>query len=561
MPMKRTCLSMLPIALSALLSTPGFAQQPADPATPVTATDSAIAAAVVPPGQEALIEQLLTVPGQSAPQAISVKQDHIIALWSSDASRKVILRHKDASLPVGAALLGRTARFMVLGEGAVDAAYTNILLTQVRAHEAAFQWQVPQRSARTGGGVDANAEEALQALIQRAGMSLRIGERDKALAAAQAGKTHATARSLTRARLGALLDQLGDKDGAEIRDQAIAALAARAAGAPAARLDHLAATALVKPDEAAAAGSKLVAGLKGEAACAWVALADTLVAAGKREAAQKLAMAVAFRAPQCKNAWLTAGGLFAHVEGGSEPSLKFAEQALAAIPDDVDLLAMKASALHGLWRNDEAAVLWERVLARDLRHPGTLGLLATACTQGEQVTDDAWLKRFADRVAANPDDKVARYIKGTIHYYRGDFEDVLKYLEPLIDDVPNEPRIYLYTAMSNFELGRVEQADKLLARVAALVHDDPDYYYCRSVVNRTRDFEQSLRDLETFVRLSRDRQNRAAKVAKVERELEIMRSGRLPTAWDMWPAPLRYGVPLAGLLLLLGLGAWLVRRR
>ena len=80
------------------------------------------------------------------------------------------------------------------------------------------------------------------------------------------------------------------------------------------------------------------------------------------------------------------------------------------------------------------------------------------------------------------------------------------------------------------------------------------------MVNRKRDFEQSLRDLETFVALSRDRLNSPAKVAKVERELEVMRSGRVPTWFDLWPTAVRYGVIALALLLLVGLARWLLRR-
>ena len=553
--------SLIPALAMVLLPWPVLAE-PAPAALPGAATaGQASSNFVIPPGQEPLIQKLVAVPGHPAPDFISIRKDHVIVNWPKPSNLRLTLQHPQAPPPAGARSVGATTRFGVFIDADMSEGHQAALLSHIGANEGAFSWHVPARTPPKGNRVDATAEAALQRIISSSRTSLRIGERDKAMETARAGKPHVTARALTRARLGALLVELGDKEGVKVLADSVKELASQAKGNPAAALDHLAALALVEPEKAARMGQERIAGLSGDAACAWVALADTLGSAGKRGEGQRIADAVAKLAPKCKNAWLTAGGLLPHKEGGSKRALEIADQALAQLPDDPQLLFMKASALHGLWRNEEAAALWEKVVAADVQHPGAIGMLATAYTQGGQVTDDAFLRRFEERIAKNPKDIAARYVKGTIHYYRGDYAQVLEYLEPLFKVVPREPRIWLYTAMSHFNLGRVDEADKLLERIAALAHDDPDYYYCRSVVTRKRNFEASLRDLETFVRLSRERQNSAAKVAKVERELEVMRTGRVPTAWDLWPASLRWGLPAALLLLLAGVGVWLVRRR
>jgi len=552
-------------ASALLLSSAAVAQPPAaqPPAAPPAGSTVAMARAdaVIPAGQEALVQRLLAPPGQPKPGIISIRKNKVVASWQEPTQLKLILLHPAATIPSGSTLVGKTSRFAVAVDGKLSTAMRDAIMRHIFQHELPFQWRVPARTPRPSDRIDATVESALQLIVQQARTSMRIGERAKALATAQAGKAHMTARPLTRARLGAVLLELGDTDGTALRDRALAELADQSLTNDAAKVDHLAAVALVDAKKAARLGRERVATLTGKAACAWVALADTLAASGRRDDGQALAESITKVAPKCKNAWLTAGGLLPHQEGGSKRALALAEGALAQIPDDLDLVFLRASALHGLWRNEEAAAEWEKVVAANPKHPGALGMLATAYTQGGQVTDDAFLQRFADRIAKNDKDVAARYVKGTIHYYRGEYQQVLDHLQPLFPVAPREPRIWLYTAMSEFHLGNVQRADKMLERIEKLAHDDPDYYYCRSVVNRHRDFEASLRDLETFVRLSRARQNSAAKVAKVERELEVMRTGRVPTAWDLWPAWLRWGLPAAGLLLLISIGIWMVRRR
>ena len=433
----------------------------------------------------------------------------------------------------------------------------------LRSVETAFTWHRPAASPpRPKAARDTGADEAVQSLLQEARTSLRLGERDKALAKARAAQRLSGARALTRARLGALLLTLDDKVvGAKLRDQALSELAARARSEPDMRVDHVAALALVQPDEALAVARAAVAKASDESACAWVTLVDTLASGGRRPDARALAEQIVGRAPRCKSAWLSLGGLTPHLGAGAATALAVANRALRELPDDIDLLFMKGSALHGAWRNEEAAVIWELVLARDLHHPGAMGLLATAYTQLDESTDDAFIARFEARLRRDPNDVVAAYAKGTIHYYRGEFAQVLQALEPLQEVVPEEPRVWLYTAMAHFELGRPDKTEALLARVAALTHDDPDYYYCRSILNRERDFDQSLADLERFERLSRGRLITTTKLHRVRRTIEVMRSGRLPTWWDLLPGWLRWGLPIAVVLALLALGMRSIRRR
>jgi len=556
------------VAFSQALPTAGLpAGVPSAPAVavglPTAVTPGQADALVIPPGQEALLERLFAVPGQPPPERIQVERAWVIAVWQD--GHAVRLRHPSA--PSAPRELGRTQQFAVTAHaGEWPSARAQALLGQLRSQEATFRWQAAAQAAqpKVSSTATAGQDKQLERLLEAAERASRLDEGAKAQAfLLQAAKLPAT-RPLLRARLGAALLQLGRRDpGQALWSAALAELraAALAPGAPAAaRVDHAAATALQAP-AAAVAQVREALTQPSTVACEWVEVGRSLELAGHREAAAEVAQVIRERDAKCKRAWLLAGGLVAHAPGSAawQSALALAEQGLRQIPDDADLLFLQGSALHAGWRNAEAAAAWEQVAAKNIHHPNVLGMLATAYTQGPEVQEDAFLARFQARAAADPNDIVARYILGTIHYYRDDFAQVLAFLEPLRTVVPEEPRVHLYTAMALFHLGRVREADEHLAALERLGHDDPDYYYCRSVMWRERDFEQSRRDLEKFVQLSQKRQNSDPKVAKITRELEIMRDGRVPNRFLMWPAPVRWGLGAAAVLLLLAIG-WRIAR-
>lgn len=545
----------------------GWANAP--PPVAGAAAPTARPAKALPPGQEPLIAKLLTVPGAPPPTSIAVHRDKVVATWAD--GREVQVFHADSA--PAAAVLAATAGLRLESATPWTAQQTAELVAQIRLYESELRWIEPAGGQPTGGPV-AQAGRAgspkddaqLQDLLGAAIRSLRIDEKAKALKTLRDGATLIAARPQTkpllRARLGAMLLLAGDSQGQPIRDAATAELAGAAGADPAgsAAAEHVAAVALADAATAAHQANAALAGLGPEQACAWVDVARSLEMAGDLPNARSVADAVRSRAPGCLQAWLLAGELAQTGSGGWQATVELADAALKHHPDNLNLLFLKASALHSGWKNREAAAVWEQVARKDLHFPSVLGMLATAYTQLPEVADDKFLAEFTARLAANPDDVIARYVKGTIHYYRNEFPQVLEMMEPLRSVVPQEPRVHLYTAMSHFNLGHVREADERLAALEKMGHDDPDYYYCRSVVNRRRDFSQSLADLEMFVRLSQKRQNSAAKEAKVNRELEVMRAGRVPNAFDMLPAPVRYGALGLGGLLLAGLAWWLMRR-
>jgi tetratricopeptide (TPR) repeat protein len=321
---------------------------------------------------------------------------------------------------------------------------------------------------------------------------------------------------------------------------------------------RLAERAAREPDVAAAEASAAVTQADAAAACEYSAVASALV--DRPQLARPLLDAILAKSPTCKPAYLAAPRV--HGDEASLPRLiAVLEQGVRSRPGDLDLRYLMGDALHAAWRNPEAAVQYEAVAQANIQYPFVLGRLATCYTQDPRVTESGYEQPFLDRLAKDPKDIPARYVAGCIAYYQDRFDDVLTLLEPLLKEVPGEPRVYLYTAMAHFRLGHQRRAEENLDLLSRRVkHDDPDEFYVRSIVGRAKDFEQSLRDLETFVERSKGRRDHPNKVAKIQRELAIMRSGRAPTWFDLQPAGLRWSAWGGGGLLITALAVWLVRR-
>lgn len=513
----------------------------------------------LPAGQEVVVSALFAAPGLTAPKSIQINKAEIVASWPD--GRRLFVRHAGAS---GAQEMVRTKALVVLrGKAPWPAADVAALTKHIVS--------VPPPVWRAAGDVDPARRGRRTAppskdtllfddLMRQTQEALSLGERKKAkrlLAKAQKMSDVGPSR---RAQLGELLRLAGDEDiGKKTLTKAIADLKVTVKERPGRRADWVIAMARLDPKAAHVAA---LAGLeKDEHACKWAQIAIVLRKKGATDAALAVAVAISKRDPKCEAAWITRALAGNEALSAWPTMLKIANEGLKHLPESLSLMHLKAGALHAGFRNREAAEIWEQVARRDLQFPGVMGMLATAWTQLPEVLDDDFLDPFHARLKREPKDVVSRYIVGTASYYRDDYEAVIRYLDPLRSVVFREPRVHLYTAMAHFHLGHRKEAEERLETLQKYGHNDPDYYYCRSVMRRETDFEASLRDLETFVRLSKGRQNSAAKVFKMHRELEVMRSGRLPNAFDMLPDWLRYSLMTLAVVLLGALGLLLVRWR
>ncbi len=515
---------------------------------------------ILPAGQEKAVSALFAVPG--FPEALAIEID--LARVKATYADGRVLYAEHPSTHDGSAAVVKTAHVLVRRGAGL---WTPDALAKVAAHVKAAKpptWRKP--AGRTPKPQIAQPDAAhaarLEDLMSQASEALSIDEKDKALKLLRQVVRDGRFDTMRKVRLGGLLRRAGDeRGGLKLLREATASLAARAKSKPDVR--PLWADALARLDAAAAAkvATQAVTADKTRDRCVWAMVAYTLNEAGERDAAVRIADAVLKAEPKCERAWLVKGLAADHGKDAWRRVLAVTDAALAQLPDSLPLLNLKAGAHHAGWQNREAAATWEKIARKDLKFPGVMGMLATAWTQLPELHDADFLDPMLARLKTDPDDVISRYIVGTASYYRGDFEAVIRYLDPLREVVPREPRVHLYTAMSHFHLGHTDIAERRLASLEKFGHSDPDYYYCRSVMRRHTDFEGSLRDLETFVRLSEHRQNSPEKVFKMHRELEVMRSGRVPNAFDLLPDWLRWSI-LAGLAaFLLLLAAMLIRKR
>jgi tetratricopeptide (TPR) repeat protein len=567
-----SALSRVPtVCLTAVLlaSTSAQAQAPGAAGQPPAATAIALANAASPTtewvlgaNQEPAAKALFAMPGLAAPTSIRIERDRIQANYPND--RTLVARHHAAT--AGPGVVAQTPALRVHRvAGEWTAAELAAIASHVKTAKAPRWHPATGKTGATGATAETkpsgDRQKRIDDLLGQASEALEIDERAKArrlLAEAQrAGLRHPS----RQVQLGDLLRRAGDEaTGLALLRKATAALAAKARVRASAK--PLWADALARLDPAAAiklAHRGVDASAPGRV-CDWAPVAYTLQAHGQADSAANIARAILALDPRCERAWLVRGHVVNRSQADWQAVLALANEALAQVPNSLPLLNLKAGALHAGWQSRQAAAVWERIARIDLGYPGVMGMLATAWTQLPDLHNSDFLDPFLQRIARDPKDVVSRYIVGTASYYRHDYDSVLRYLEPLRTVVPREPRVHLYTAMAHFHLGHREVAARRLATLERFGHRDPDFYYCRSLMRRDTDFEGSLRDLEKFVRLSARRQNSPEKVHKMHRELQVMRSGRVPNAFDLLADWLRWSILAAVALLLTAIGWWLLRR-
>lgn len=150
-------------------------------------------------------------------------------------------------------------------------------------------------------------------------------------------------------------------------------------------------------------------------------------------------------------------------------------------------------------------------------------------------TDREMEAEIESRLARDPHDLVGLYLKGLFLFYaRRDYASSAAYFHKVLRQKDDEPRVFVYLALDSFYQGRQEEAEAYIARGVALapVIEDPDVYYVRSIIIRTKDLEQAAGDIERYLELTSgpDRVCHPTKQQWLRKELENLRAGR-PSEW------------------------------
>lgn len=173
------------------------------------------------------------------------------------------------------------------------------------------------------------------------------------------------------------------------------------------------------------------------------------------------------------------------------------------------------------------------------RIAGMVAFLRGAAGDDKRYAADlAAIEARMAKAAGEPGDVVARFLDATRKYYSGDLKGARPELEALRRTDNRDPRIPLYLAMAHFWLGHTAIAKTLIDEAVASGPSDPDVFYCRSQIVRNVDLPQAIADLERYVEMTNRpwALNPAKKDQRVKAELDYMRRGLLPPAWDR-PGP------------------------
>jgi tetratricopeptide (TPR) repeat protein len=188
-----------------------------------------------------------------------------------------------------------------------------------------------------------------------------------------------------------------------------------------------------------------------------------------------------------------------------------------------------------LARLDKAIEYWDRIAAVDIGYPFLLSKVGAVFSVRAQFFEKPQLKEYIEgRLAKRPDDTVALYLRGLSQFYHDeDYTGSLATLEDVRRIVPEDPRVHLYMALDHFYLGHQDEAERLIARGIDLSQGtDPDLYYVRSIIIRSKDMKLAVEDIQRYVDMSvgKEKVSKPEKEAWLRQELERLRKGE-PSDW------------------------------
>lgn len=207
-----------------------------------------------------------------------------------------------------------------------------------------------------------------------------------------------------------------------------------------------------------------------------------------------------------------------------------ATRALAAYPDDPDMLFLWGAYHYKHHNLDKSLIAWDRLAPKHPDYPTLLGQYGTAYLVADRLNAES-LQRHLEKAKADPDDVIAPFLAGLGLYYQKDFQGVIPLLTRAVNAVPAEPRAAMYLAMAHYFVGNKDKALKMLEDLEPHAYREPDINYCRSLVYRDFDLPRAIREMEIFLEVfegeSRLRFGEH-KVIKARSDLERMRRGEIP---------------------------------
>lgn len=284
--------------------------------------------------------------------------------------------------------------------------------------------------------------------------------------------------------------------------------------------------------------AELLGERRGDAACAIVDVAESLRRVGREASVVPFLRAVLERAPKCAPAAERLALALINVDEGEE-AVAIATESLKHDPTNAALQLARISALQLTGHLTEAIEGLERLVRSPQRLPGHMGLLLAMYLRERRV--QARLDYWLDASAKDPADVVPRFMIGVLLHYENHFAESDTWLLPLFEEMRGEPRLFVYHAMNQFNLGNPAKTRELLDIAAALPVVDPDVYYCRAEVTRDTERDLAIADFRRYLSIVHGQANtnpvKEARVQEMLADLERCKAAGTAVCDGPWEHP------------------------
>ena len=142
--------------------------------------------------------------------------------------------------------------------------------------------------------------------------------------------------------------------------------------------------------------------------------------------------------------------------------------------------------------------------------------------------------RFIKAATERPDDPIAAFFAGALLHYRKDYAESTRHLLRALPSLPHVPRIHLYIAMNNHRGGGDhDEAVRYIERAVGVDATDPDVFYCRGVIHMDDDTDAAIKDLETYLSMTREAWDvppyKTETVEEMVRKLKSCKTAEVPS--------------------------------
>jgi tetratricopeptide (TPR) repeat protein len=177
---------------------------------------------------------------------------------------------------------------------------------------------------------------------------------------------------------------------------------------------------------------------------------------------------------------------------------------------------------------------------------GVLGTLVAALAS--RSPSEELVRELTAAADADPDDPVKQFVAGVGAHYRGHqsgrsreekaryYEITLRYLKRVEALYAEEPRLWIYLAVSYFRTGRQAEAEAAIEKAVALGSDDADAWYCRAEIYHKKDPEAAVADMKRYLAIMEENRKKGSifaeskekRVKEMLAHMERVARGELP---------------------------------